>query len=881
MSSGRALTQRLLLLLLLSGLSAQLGAAPASSASVPLRVGWKLQSGCVAKSSGDRISLADYRASGWIDATVPGTVLGSQVAAGVFRDPFFGMNLRKMPGMDYPVGKIFGYLPMSDKSPYHCSWWYRTEFTSPTTPGRTTWLHFDGINYRANIWLNGKQLASSDQVAGAFRSYDFDTSGYLARTQRNVLAVEVFAQTEHDLGIDFLDWNPAPADKSLGLWRGVSLSTTGPVTIRNPAVSTHFLHDDLTEAELRLVADVSNHAEHPVKATVTAAIGSIRMQQQVTLAAKEARVVSFDAAGFKQLRIKNPEVWWPYQYGEPHLEQLTLAADVSGVESDARSIRFGIREVQASLNEKGFLQFRINHHNILIRGGGWDPDLFYREPRERLRQELAYVKHMNLNTIRLEGKLGSEDMFDLADEMGILIMPGWQCCDFWQHWDKWTAKDHEIANASLYSQISRLRGHPSVFVWLNGSDEIPAPPVEKDYLAVLKERDWPNPIMNSAADRTSNITGPSGVKMTGPYDYVPPEYWYLDKDRVGGAFGFNTETGPGAAVPDVASIHRTLPPKSWWPIDEQWNFHAASGKFAQYTHFGAAMAATYGPATSLAHYTLKAQLMAYDGERAMFEAYGANKYRSTGVIQWMLNNAWPSFYWHLYDYYLVPGGGYFGTRKANEPLHIQYRFDDRKIVVVNSTLRAYQGLHVHAKVLDLAGKERFAHESSLNVAADGVAMAFAIPAQGATSFLKLELRDSEGRIVSQNFYWVPAKLAQLDWAKTTYVNTPALSYADMRDLSSLPRTSVQWSTRRERGEIAVDLRNSGNSVAFFLHLRAVKAGTDEEIVPIFWNDNFVSLMPGDARALTVSGLPDAKEEVEIKLDGWNVEPRSLRIAAIQ
>ena len=197
MSSGKA-PQRLLLLALLLGISVRLGAAPASAASVPLHTGWKLQSGCVAKSSGDRISLADYRTNGWIDATVPGTVLGSQVAAGVFPDPFFGMNLRKIPGMDYPVGKIFGYLPMSDKSPYHCSWWYRTEFALPAASARTTWLHFDGINYRANIWLNGKQIAGSDQVAGAFRSYDFDTSGYLFRGQKNVLAVEVFAQTEHD-----------------------------------------------------------------------------------------------------------------------------------------------------------------------------------------------------------------------------------------------------------------------------------------------------------------------------------------------------------------------------------------------------------------------------------------------------------------------------------------------------------------------------------------------------------------------------------------------------------------------------------------------------------------------------------------------------------
>jgi exo-1,4-beta-D-glucosaminidase len=483
---------------------------------------------------------------------------------------------------------------------------------------------------------------------------------------------------------------------------------------------------------------------------------------------------------------------------------------------------------------------------------------------------------MNLNTVRLEGKLGSDELFDLADEMGILVMPGWQCCDFWQHWDKWTPKDHEIADASLYSQISRLRGHPSVFVWLNGSDEIPSPPVEKGYLAILQERDWPNPIMNSAADRISPISGPSGVKMTGPYDYVPPEYWYLDKDRAGGAFSFNTETGPGAAVPSVSIIRRTLPQNSWWPIDEQWNYHAALGKFAQYTRFDAAMDATYGPASSLENYSLKAQLMAYDGERAMFEAYGANKYRATGVIQWMLNNAWPSFYWHLYDYYLVPGGGYFGTRKANEPLHIQYRFDDRSVVVVNSRLTAHQGLRATARVVDLAGQPRFTRESELNVAADGVAGAFAIPEQTTTTFLELELRDDRGRKVSENFYWIPAKLAELNWGKTTYVNTPAIRYADMRDLASLPRASVQFSASsgKARGEAVVEVRNNSSSVAFFLHFRAVKPGTDEEIAPVFWDDNFISLMPGDARALTVSGLADAKGEMEIKLDGWNVQPQT-------
>jgi exo-1,4-beta-D-glucosaminidase len=560
------------------------------------------------------------------------------------------------------------------------------------------------------------------------------------------------------------------------------------------------------------------------------AIGPIHLQQRVVLGAKEATTITFDAGDYAQLRVKNPVVWWPYQYGDPHLERLTITAQVNGAESDAKTVRFGIREVKAALNDKGFLQFKVNHRDILIRGGGWDPDLFYREPRERLRQELEYVKHM-------------------------------------------------IANASLYSQISRLRGHPSVFVWLNGSDEIPAPEVEKDYLAVLKERDWANPILNSAADRTSAISGPSGVKMSGPYDYVPPEYWYLDKDRVGGAFSFNTETGPGAAVPEVESIHRTLPRTSWWPQDAEWNYHAALGKFAQYKNFDSAMEATYGPATTLANYVLKAQLMAYDGERAMFEAYGANKYRSTGVIQWMLNNAWPSFYWHLYDYYLVPGGGYFGTRKANEPLHVQYRYDDRKVVVVNSTLAAYAGMAVRGRLFDLKGKELFDQEAAVDVADDGVVGAFAVPAQSATSFLNLELHDAQGRMVSQNFYWIPAQLAQMNWAKTTYVTTPAISYADMRDLSQLPRTTVQWSAHRgkEPGEVVVDLKNSGNAVAFFLHVRVVKAHTEEEVAPVFWDDNFVSLVPRGSRVLTVTGLPVGKGELEIRLSGWNVEGQSLSL----
>ena len=853
---------------------------PVQEHSSDLRHGWQVQSGCKTKDGGEKISRADYVASGWIVTDVPATVLAAQVGDGQFEAPFFGMNLRKIAGTDYPIGKVYGYLPMAEDSPYRCTWWYRNVFASLSVSGRKTWLHFNGINYRANIWVNGKRIADRNEVAGAFRSYDFDITDRIEGS-RSAVAIEVFAQSENDLGIDFLDWNPAPADKSLGLWRNVYLVRTGPVTVRNPEVITHFTKDDLSEAELTVVVDIANYAGHAISGSLEATVGKAELQQPVRLEARERRIIRLTPEHFPQLRFKHPRVWWPYPYGTPNLKKLRVAYIEDGKVSDSRTIRFGIREAQGGPNDKGYFQFRVNRRNILIRGGGWTPDLLYREPHERLKQELEYVKHMHLNSIRLEGKLGSDDLLDLADEMGILIMAGWQCCDFWQQWAKWTPRDREIAAASTYSQISRLRSHPSMLVWLNGSDEPPTADVERVYVDILKERDWPNPILSAAANRKSALMGSTGVKMSGPYDYVPPEYWYLDTSKVGGAFGFNTETSPGPAIPSTADIRRTLPEESWWPMDKQWNFHAASGKFAQYDIFTAAMKATYGEARDLDDYSRKAQLMQYDGERAMFEAYGANKYASTGVIQWMLNSAWPSFFWNLYNYYLTPGGGYFGTRKANEPLHVQYRYDDRRVVAVNSTPDAYSGLRVSAKVFDLSSKQQFSSEATFDIAADGVTSTFKIPAQTATTFLELKLFSKRNELISENFYWIPVRLADLQWEKSTYFYTPAAQYADMRDLAHLPMANVQASSHagQHPGESIISLKNVGNSVAFFMNLRAVKQGTDEEFTPVLWTDNFVSLLPGESRVLAVD-LSSRNRDIEIKLDGWNVGLQTLRATAI-
>jgi exo-1,4-beta-D-glucosaminidase len=844
--------------------------AAASSEKLPLADGWAIRSSCETQATSDAISRAGFHEEGWLATRVPSTVMAAQVTAGKFEDPFFGTNLRKIPGMDYPQKELYVNLPVTATSPYKCSWWYRKDFEVPAVWTKKVWIHFNGINYRGNLWVNGKQVATDQDIRGTYRTYDFDITPYIQRGKKNAVAVETFIQTETDLGINFVDWQPTAADKNMGLWRDVYLAESGTVTLRNPAVLTHFTDDDLSAAELTVIADVENHSDNPVESVVRGNIVAVKFEQKVALGPKEKKTVRFEPSQFAQLRIAKPGVWWPYQYGKPQLHNLKLTAAIGPSVSDEKSIRFGIREVDGKLNEKGFLQFRVNRKNILIRGGGWGVDMFYREPKERLEKEFQYVKAMNLNTVRLEGKLGSDEIFNIADEMGVMIMAGWCCCDHWEHWDKWAKGDLAIANASLQSQISRLRAHPSVFVWLNGSDGPPPAEVESAYIATLKERDWQNPFISSASQKATTVTGPSGVKMTGPYDYVPPEYWYIDKQKEGGAYGFNTETSPGPAIPSPAEVKRTLPKESWWPQDDAWRFHGGLGSFQQYGNFNTGMNSQYGEAKDLDEYTRKAQWMAYDGERAMFEAYSANKYTSTGVIQWMLNNGWPSFIWHLYDYYLVPGGGYFGTKKANEPLHILYRFDDRNVAVVNSELNGRERLEASARLFDLKGKEVFTKKAPVTVGADAVATLFAIPAEAGPHFLKLELKDKAGKTVSDNFYVVTDKLAEFDWAKTTYVFTPSLSFADYRDLNQLEKgtvsTKIQWVDAKRA---TVTLVNTGKTVAFMVHARLVKPRTDEELAPVLWSDNFVSLLPGESRMLKVE-LLSGNKETEIHVDGWNV-----------
>jgi len=875
--------------LALQAQSAVSAASPAGS--LELARGWEIQSSCEAKSGGEQVSKAGFSTAGWHKTTVPNTVVGSLVDDKTYSDPTYGTNMKNLPGMNYSSATFFANQDMPADSPFKCAWWWRNEFNLPANfAKKNIAIHFPGINYRADIWFNGQKIAGSEDVVGTYRIFEFSLTKLARPGAKNVIALKISAPEKQDLGITWVDWNPTPADKDLGIWKEVTVTATGPVAIRNPFVKSR-LTEDFTAADLTVSADLRNDSNAAVTGNLVAEVDGKTIRQPVTIAAAETKTVRFEPDHFAALKFAHPKLWWPYTIGAPYLYKARLHFEANNQTSDTATVTFGIRQVTSELTDKGYRLFKINGRRFLIRGAAWAPDMFLRPMPKKLDADLRYVKHMGLNTIRLEGRIDRDELFNKTDELGILVMPGWTCCDAWEQWKDWTDETRKVAAASMADQARRLRNHASVFVWLYGSDGPPPAEVEKMYLSVLENNEWPNPSVSSASESPTTVTGKSGVKMTGPYEYVPPVYWLADT-QAGGAYGYNTETSPGPAIPTLESVRCFIPKDHLWPIDDVWNYHAGGERFTTVNVFNDGLTKRYGPSTSLEDYERKAQAAAYDGERAMFEAYGRNKYLSTGVIQWMLNNAWPSLIWHLYDYYLVPGGGYFGTKKAMEPLHVQYGYDDQSISVVNDTYQERTSMKVRARIYSLDAKLLADKDQSVDVPPDGSVKAFDLPKPDGLSmtfFLRLDLRDARGKPVSDNFYWLSAKPDTLDWAKKQdTVYTPQAEFGDLTGLATLPQVQLQSSAVFDQpatsasGKAHVRIKNPSKTVAFQIRLRLADKKDNLDVTPVFWDDNYLSLLPGEDRIIAVTY--DASQlhgaYPVIQLGGFNIAEAEVKPGAL-
>ncbi len=814
--------------------------------------GWKMQSSLTAASKGEEISQQDFSTTGWYSVSVPSTIIAGLLSNKIYDfDPFFAKNLEKISG------------PQFDKS-----WWFRKEFTLPASEkNKNVSLQLHGINYKANIWLNGILIADTDRVKGPFRIFEFNVTKQIKYDGVNVLAIEITRpfnpqKRDGDLAIDYADWIHYPADYNGGIVNDVSISTCDKVAVRHPLVTTKFDLPSLAVAHLQANAEVINYSDEETDATVKGKINDeINFEQKVHLMPGETKSITFTPNAYPQLNIKNPHIWWPWQYGKPELNRITFEVIRNDKVSNAVAENFGMRQITSRLINNESREFFINGKPIMLRGAAWSPDIFQRRSPERQEQEIKYVRDMHMNIIRSEGKLEDDNFYDLCDKYGILVMTGWMCCGAWQYPENWNRAEREVAMESAKSVMYWLRNKACILTWLNGSDMPPQDTsVESDWLKIEAKLKWPNPIIATADESKSKVSGYSGVKMNGPYDWVPPVYWETDTSKLGGAWGFATEISPGPSIPPYESLIKFIDKDSLWYTNGEWLYHCGTMQFGNTNIFNEALNKRYGTSSSIKEFVAKAQAQNYEGHRAMMEAYGLYKYNTaTGVVQWMLSNPWPSLIWHTYDYYLYPAGTYFGMKKSLEPLHVQYSYKSREVIINNSLLEKFSNLKVKANVYNPDGTIKYSNEIATQVEEDGTKRCFAIPeieGLADTYFLRLLLNDEKGKTVSVNWYWLSKSNDELNWNKSKWYYTPEKNYSDFSALQKLPKTTlkVNYTTSRDESKTIhkITVTNTGKAVTFFVHLRALKDKDGNDILPVIFEDNYLLLAPGESRTIDCS-----------------------------
>ncbi len=812
-----------------------------------LNSNWKMQSVANIKNTLAEISKVGFEDSFWTDAIVPGTVLNSLVQAGIYKDIYKDKNLKNIP-----VGQ------------FDTSWLFRNVFKLDELAPISI-ISFEGINYKANVWLNGKLIFDKNELFNPFRQYEKNISEIL-QPGENVLLIEVFPPKPGDFNIGFVDWNPAPPDKSMGITRNVNLYFNKGIQLNNTFVEAK-LDKDYHSADLFISTELTNHSGKDIKGKLRITGKYFVIDKEIFLKKNEKQFIKLNPSEFTKLKLKNPELWWPHTYGKPNLYKIEAAFISKSEIFDKEEVQFGIRKFESYYTPEGHRGIMVNGHKISIRGGGWTDDLTLNDSHEFLKNQMEYVKDMNLNTIRLEGFWGKDqELYKLCDEMGILVMTGWSC--YWE-WEEYLGKecnrsygginsdeDIELISAAWKDQIVWLRNHASVFAWLGGSDRIPKPELEKEYFKILTEFDSTRIYLPSAGDRTS-LAGPSGVKMRGPYDYEPPIYWYADTTH-GGAFGFNTETGPGAQVPPLESLKKMISADKLWPINDVWEFHCALNSFSKMDRFKQAVNLRYGTPKTIEDFSKKAQLLNYELIRPMFEAFSINRYKATGLIQWMLNSAWPGMYWQLYDSYLLPGGAYYGVKKACQPVQAIYNYSNHSVYLVNDKLEDIGPITLEIKVYDIDSK--LVHEKTFTqkIAANQSILVYQIPEIeniSNTYFLSLKTLNKKEQ-VADNFYWLSLKKDVLEskTADSIWFYTPSLEFADYSLLNTMQKGKVEYSLSKKHigdyQQFDINLTNKTDKIAFFLEAQIIDKNDGLSILPVLWTDNYVTVLPGESKKIS-------------------------------
>ncbi len=806
----------------------------------------------------------------WYRATVPGTVLTTLVNNNIYPEPTYGENNRP------------NIIP---ETLCRSSYWYRTEFTVPEDyAGRQIWLNFDGINYIAGIWVNGNKVGT---IKGAFIRGTFNVTALVKPGKKAAMAV-LIAPPPHPgdpwektvanqrgpngggpngpLGQDgptFVasigwDWVFGVRDRQIGIWQKVALSATGPVMLRNPRVTTEVPLPRTDSADVSLEVTVRNTSNTPQTGSVSGKLGDIAFRSpSITLAPESAQLVKLNPQNTPGLRLANPKLWWPNGFGEPHLYPLRLSFEMNGVTSDAVELNVGIRKVAYFVDGSRNLTLSVNGVRVFAKGGNWGMDeVLKRIPRRRLEAEIKLHKLAHYTILRnWVGQSTTEDLYDLCDRYGIMI------------WDEFfqanPANGLDALDAPLYlsnvrDKVLRFRNHPSIVIWCGRNEGAPPPEIDRGISGIIKDLD-PGRYYQSSSTAGNGVV--SGVS----YSWREPRLFY------GSYPAFNTEIG-SASIPTLEAIQAWMPEKDLFDLNfpnDDWAGHfLVSGNGNPVDKpFQAVIARRYGTYSTLADFVRKAQLADYEAFRAMYEARMSRLFHpTTAIITWMSNPACPSLVWQIYDYSLEPFGSFFGVQKASEQVHIMMTQDDFKIMLINHTPAPLKGMKYRLRILNLDGRIKFDETAGIPPASPSGALELrelpTPPGLSAVHFVKLELMDSNGKVVSDNFYW---KEAVQD---------------DLRALDTIPDVELDGLVvRHDAGgncRLEVTLSNPTRSIAVMAHVQLRNQRTNQRILPVYYSENYVSLLPGESRPITIEAaledLGGARPVVVV--DGWNVTAKA-------
>lgn len=851
---------------------------PTADGTIELSGGWKLVNETAISHKAAAVSTCGYDDSHWLIATVPGTILTSYVNLGAVPNPFYGDYI-------YQISEFFA----------HTNWWYRNELDLPASfGGKRAWLNFDGINYRAFAFVNGKQAGSLD---GAFIRGHFDVTELVKPGKKNCIAVLImpvpkpgqvmpkrlsgyqwppnYPKNEPTiLAADSWDWLPTIPDRDTGIWNRVFLSTSGDVTVENPFVITHFPDtQNLKRADVTLKVDLKNHSSQPYKGDLKVSIGKIQLTCPVSIEAGEAKAIKLDKSNFKQLSLENPKLWWPNGHGEQNLYDLTIEFRSHGKIIGVHKSRVGIREFTykpkagtqwnaskllngldlKDLKEKAVkepLTFFCNGKRIFIRGVNWGMDEgMLRCDRRGFEDRVKMEKEMNFNLIRnWGGNLDKPEFFEVCDEYGLLV---------WEEFgiaNGLMPDDPGMWLVNARDRFVRRRNHACIVLWCSANETMPDDPVLTDMPRMAQELDGTRMFLNSSIQ----VPPTNG---DGPYNTQPAGFYFKDLAR-----GFRPELG-SPTIPTVESMRRMMPHNKLWPVNEIWGKHdwwlgINGGGMCGATQKAIA---AYGAPTGIEDFCRKAQMVNMEVFKAIYEAWNDRMWNDcTGVMIWMSNPAWPSLTWNTYDYYKEPTAAYFACRKACEPIHIQWNAATNSVKVVNCTFHDLKGLNAEATIYNLDGSVFQTKPAHLDCPANSAAECMTLfdgkdDNLSYVHFIRLTLKSNSNELLSTNFYW----RSKAEWK--------------YESLQNMQQAHLSYNVRAMKGgKFTVDVANSSSAVALMIRFKLVDSATSMLLAPVLCSDNYFSLPPNESCRIEISlERVQARRAAKLIVEGWNIATSEL------